>query len=437
MYKINVFTAKRSLSWVQQLEKIKPAFCKFHYYAYNDNAHLHELLEKHLDGGDGALFSGQIPYFFAKSYFQEVTVPMHYFDISERDFYRTVTELFYEKKIAMNRIAIDFCYEENGYLGIHEWSIGEKPFLFSQTMSEFASSDIIDKAAEWHIQLHNENKVELSFTRIAEIRERLALQNIPFIAFYPSLYAMQLTLDHFVKQLQIRQLNQNKVVVVHILIPIDKSNLDDLEYRQIALYKAILDFKQLYASSFIVHREASFLAIITTYQQFLSTTDQYTHCQLVDFLNDKLSFPVKIGWGIGDSLIESQEFAKKAATLCSSKETQGYIIENTREIGPLLYATKLQFDDEKQQYLKTLSTTYDIPLLQLQKIDAMLEKLTTTIVSGELLSTHLGITVRSANRILKQLHEKNLAHELPSNTSSTRGRPKKYYQITLTNKDIN
>ena len=25
----------------------------------------------------------------------------------------------------MNRIAIDFCYEENGYLGIHEWSIGK------------------------------------------------------------------------------------------------------------------------------------------------------------------------------------------------------------------------------------------------------------------------------------------------------------------------
>ncbi len=71
------------------------------------------------------------------------------------------------------------------------------------------------------------------------------------------------------------------------------------------------------------------------------------------------------------------------------------------------------------------------PYYNYKKIEAMLEKLTTTIVSGELLSTHLGITVRSANRILKQLHEKNLAHELPSNTSTTRGRPKKYYQIHL------
>lgn len=428
MYTVNVFAAKLSLSWVQQLEKMKPSFCEFHYYTYTDFEELYLLLEQHLNAGDGALFSGQIPYFFAQTHFKDTAVPMLYFDISERDFYRALTELFYEKKIAMNRIAIDFCYEENGYLGIHEWSLGKKPYLFSQTMNDFASMDIIEKAAEWHIQLHKENKIDLSFTRIAEMRERLARDNLPFIAFYPSPYAMQLTLDNLVNQLQLKQ---NKVVVVHILIPIDKANIDELEYRQIALYKAILDFKQLHTNSFIVHREVSSIEIITTYKYFLTTTSNYTHCHLVDFLDDKLSFPVKIGWGVGNSLFESQEFAKKAATLCSSKETQGYIIENGREIGPLLYGTLLQFDDEKQQRLKNLSATYDIPLLQLQKIEVMLEKLTTPIISGELLSTHLGVTVRSANRILKHLHEKNLADELPSITSTTRGRPKKYYQIKL------
>jgi hypothetical protein len=428
MYTVNVFTAKLSLPWVHELEKMKPSFCEFRYYAYTDFEELYMLLEQHLTAGDGALFSGQIPYFFAQAHFQEAAVPMLYFDISERDFYRALTELFYEKKIAMNRIAIDFCYEENGYLGIHEWSMGKKPYLFSQTMNEFASVDIIDKAADWHIQLHRENKIDLSFTRIAEMRERLGKHNIPFIALYPSPYAMQLTLDNLLNQLQLKQ---NKVVVVHILIPIDKANTDELEYRQIALYKAILDFKQLYKNSFIVHREASFIEVITTYKYFLTTTNNYTHCHLVDFLDDKLSFPVKIGWGVGNSLFESQTFAKKAAALCSSKETQGYIIENGREIGPLLYGTLLQFDDEKQQHLKNVSARYDIPLLQLQKIEIMLEKLTAPIVSGEMLSTHLGITVRSANRILKLLHEKNLADELPSTTSATRGRPKKYYQIKL------
>lgn len=72
----------------------------------------------------------------------------------------------------------------------------------------------------------------------------------------------------------------------------------------------------------------------------------------------------------------------------------------------MLNGTLLQFDNEKQQLLQKLSVTHDIPLLQLQKIEAVIERLATTIVNGELLSKHLGITVRSANRILKQLHEK-------------------------------
>jgi len=99
MYKINVFTAKRSLSWVQQLEKIKPSFCEFHYYAYTDFEHLKELLEKYLEGGDGALFSGQIPYFYAQKHFQEATVPMHYFDISERDFTVPLRSFFMRKRL--------------------------------------------------------------------------------------------------------------------------------------------------------------------------------------------------------------------------------------------------------------------------------------------------------------------------------------------------
>lgn len=75
MYKINVFTAKLSLSWVTQLEKIKPSFCHFHYHSYTDFEHLNALLKQHLLAGDGALFSGQIPYFFRKHIFQTQLSP--------------------------------------------------------------------------------------------------------------------------------------------------------------------------------------------------------------------------------------------------------------------------------------------------------------------------------------------------------------------------
>lgn len=71
MYTVNVFTAELSLPWVQRLEEMKPSLCEFHYYAYTDFEELYMLLEEHLTAGDGALFSGQIPYFFAQTHFQK------------------------------------------------------------------------------------------------------------------------------------------------------------------------------------------------------------------------------------------------------------------------------------------------------------------------------------------------------------------------------
>lgn len=431
MYKVNVFSAKLSFEWIQQLEKIKPPSCHFYYHYYTNTTELNTILEKHLHDGDAALFSGQIPYFFAQANFRHINLPMMYFDISERDFYRVLTEVFYEKKINIHKIAIDFCYEENGYLGIDEWSKGKKPILFSQTMNDYAHHHIIEHAANWHIALHQNNKVELSLTRIAEMREILAANNIPFIALNPSLHAMQLTVDELLNKLQLKTLQQNKAVVIQVLVPIDKANIAALEYRQIALYKAVLDFKQLYANDFIIQKEASHITIITTYKHFIETTANYTHCQFVNFLNEHLSFPVKVGWGVGQSLLDSQQLAKEAAIHCSSKETQGYIFKDSQQIGPLLPGITLQYNSEKQQRLLELSSTYDISLAQLQKIEAMLEKLETPIVNGELISTHLNITTRSANRILKQLQEKGLAKELASTTLPTRGRPKKYYEVLL------
>lgn len=75
MYKINVFTAKRSLSWVQQLEKIKPSFCEFHYYAYTDFEHLNELLEKYLEGEMGRFLAGKFPISMRKSIFKKQRYP--------------------------------------------------------------------------------------------------------------------------------------------------------------------------------------------------------------------------------------------------------------------------------------------------------------------------------------------------------------------------
>lgn len=433
MYKINVFAAKLSLSWIHYLNEMKPANCVFFYYTYDSFEDLKTTLQQHLSEGDGALFSGQIPYFFAQTQFDTEAIPMAYFDISERDFYRVLTELFYREKISLSELAIDFCYEENDYLGIHEWSMGEGPHLFSQTVNSYATQKIVEHVITWHEQLHKQKKVKLSLTRVAEVPEELEKQGIPYVFVHPSKHAIKTTLKKFMNRLELERLRQNQLVVAHIDIPVDKMNVVALEYRQIALYKSILDLKEQ-EQTILVHREASSIVLLTTYATFMELTHDKERCELVAYLDETLSFPVKVGWGIGQDVRESRLFAQRAAQLCSSKETQGFIMEQQAQRGPLLPGVVIPFEQSYQSHLQQLSETYDVPLVQLQKIDAVVRQLNTPILNGELLSEKLNMTVRSANRILQHLQEKQLAKQLPAKASTSRGRPKKFYEIQFPEK---
>lgn len=428
MYKINIFTAELSLPWIKELDAIKTMNCELSYFTYQTFVDLKETLDQHLHDCDGALFSGQIPYFFAQTQFKNIQVPIAYFDISERDFYRVLTELFYKQTIALSELAIDFCYEENDYLGIHEWSVDEAPYLFSQTINSYSTQKIINQVVNWHEELHVQKKVKLSLTRVADITAILKARNIPYLFVHPSKYAIVTTFKKFMNHLELQRFKRNQLVVAHISIPVDKMNVDALEYRQIALYKSILDLKER-DTSILVHREASSIVLLTTYESFLEITQHKSECYLVAYLEKCLSFPVKIGWGIGQDVWESRKFAQQAAQVCSSKETQGFIVERDGEKGPLLPGVAIQFDQTRQIYLKKLSEQYDFPLRQLQKIDAVVQTLPKPILNGDLLSEKLNITVRSANRILQQLHNNQLAHELPTVVSNSRGRPKKFYEI--------
>lgn len=428
MYKINVFTAELSLSWIKELDAIKPNNYELVYFTYKHFDDLKMLLDTHLSEGDGALFSGQIPYFFAQTQFKQLKIPIAYFDISERDFYRVLTELFYKHQISLSELAIDFCYEENDYLGIHEWSADEAPYLFSQTINSYSTQKIIDQLAQWHKQLHARQDVKLSLTRVAEIPAMLEVDQIPYLLVHPSKHAIKTTFKKFMYQLELQRFRRNQLVVAHIHIPVDKMNVDALEYRQIALYKAILDLKEQ-DETILVHREAASIVLLTTYEAFMKRTHDKTKCELVGYLHKTLSFPVKVGWGVGEDVLKSREFAQRAAQLCSSKETQGWIIEQHHKQGPLLPDVVITFDEQEQDFLRELSEQYAFPLIQLQKIDAVVKELKNPILNGDLLSEKLNITVRSANRILQHLQEKGLAAELPTITTSSRGRPKKFYEI--------
>ncbi|GGA33307.1 hypothetical protein [Psychrobacillus lasiicapitis] len=432
MPRIRIFTTKNSLKWVKNVELLSIEPCNFEFTVYDSLAHLQEIFLEKIQQVDGILFSGQIPYFFIQQHFPNVPIPMLHFDVTQADFYRALSEYIYKHKdFQMKRCLVDFLYEENNYLGVYEWAEkDDTPYLFDLSMQAYADMDVYNKLRDFHIEMWKQNKVDVSMTRLGNLPEMLEPHGIKPILVVPSEQSMIKIIEALLKEIQLLQLIENQVVIGHLEMAINRDNMADLEYRQMSLHKAILDFSKNNHMSFIIHRNVFYYEIITNYSDFKLITNEMQNCQLASFLTQELKFPVHIGWGIGNSIQEAQLNAEKASQICATSETQSYILSKEETlIGPLGDKDWIRIDTQYDLGIEKLSLKLNTSPLQIQKVMAVMDKLQSNMIASEDLSSHLGITTRAANRILKKLEEHGAATVSTQLQKKLRGRPKKVYEI--------
>ncbi|MEK4523050.1 HTH domain-containing protein [Psychrobacillus sp. FSL W7-1493] len=434
MPRILILTTENSLEWVKQVETLPVEPCEYSFVVYQSLEHLKDIFLEQIRLVDGVLFSGQIPHFFVQQHFPDIDIPMLHFDVTQTDFYRSLSEYMYTNRdFQMKRCLIDFLYEENNYLGVKEWTEKEDfPYIFDATMQSYADHQVYEKMTNYHVKLWKEGKIDVSMTRLSRLPDILKPYGVNLILVVPSQRSMVEKVNELLKEIQILQLIENQVVIAHLELSITRENFRDLEYKQMSLYKAILDFSRRNNMKFIIHQNTFFYEIITNYSDFKLITNDMASCKLVSYLSTELPFIVKIGWGIGNSIQAAQLNAEKAAHLCTTIETQSYIL--TKEamlIGPLGNEEHIQVDTQYDSAMEKLSAKLNTTSLQLKKIIAVMSKLQTNILSAEDLSVHLGITERAANRILKKLEEKGAAKVTTQQQKKLRGRPKKVYQLYL------
>lgn len=432
MPRIRILSTKNSLKWIKKVELLSIEPCNFEFTIYDSLAHLKEIFIENIHQVDGILFSGQIPYFYIQQHFSDIHIPMLHFDVTQEDFYRTLSEYIYKHKdFQMNRCLVDFLYEENNYLGIYDWvEKDDTPYIFDLSMQAYADMDVYNKMRDFHVEMWKQNKVDVSMTRLGNLQEMLEPYGIKPVLVVPSERSMVMIIEALLKEIQILQLIENQVVIGHLEMSINRDNVTDLEYRQMSLHKAILDFSKNNQMSFIIHRNVFYYEIITNYSDFKLITNEMQSCQLASFLTQELQFPIHIGWGIGNSIQEAQLNAEKASQVCTPSETQAYILTKEEKlIGPLGDKDWIKVDTQYDLEIEKLSLKLNTSPLQIQKIIAVMDKLQSNTLASEDLSIHLGITPRAANRILKKLEEHGAATVSTQLQKKLRGRPKKVYEI--------
>ena len=362
------------------------------------------------------------------SEYSESESPIYYLDYPENEFYKKLFEISnYNKKLDFSRVIIDFINSSNNYYGLHD-VLKSKEFPYTCENLSFAHQ--FNEIIETHISLWKKGLTDLSITHIGSITNKLEKEGIPTIFMYPSQYSIVNQLTHIITDVQLFYLKENQPCFGSIMI--DKAdNSTDIEMKEIMLHKALLEYNKE-NPSLIIQKNPN-LEIIISYGDLKEITKNFSCCFLQQYLQKTLKFKVNIGWGIGKDLHQAKLNAVNANKEAAHNFPGNSIIitASNEVIGPLgLEICHSYFNTTNTQFEK-LSNILGITTLQINKIISILDKQHSNELAADDLAYHLGVTSRTANRILNKLEEKGAADVKFTKQEKLRGRPKKIYAVDL------
>ncbi|MCZ8512519.1 HTH domain-containing protein [Paenibacillus filicis] len=392
------------------------------------------LYTEHCHRVDGMIMT-ELSYRYLELQWGGFPVPTYAYHIHEDDFYKILFQISLKRpNLDFSRVFIDFIYDENGYLGLKE-VLGPASFPQTKQLPEIRE-DFYDTALEHHVSLWRRGAIDYSITRVGNIVPQLEELGIPHLYLFPSQKSLVQQFEHIATEIEVLKLADNQIAVGHLSIHgLDKEppGINDLELKLMLLHKALLEFTVEAKVPFIIQKAGNSFELISSAKDLRAITDGFTRCSLTAFLHGSVPFTVDIGWGTGDTMYKARTNAQSASRQSSASTMHGtFVIQmNGQVIGPLGEESCLDYRNEVSPQLQLLHETTGISTLQLQKIVAVLAKTERSEITAEELAYHLGVTIRSANRILNQLEEKGVAEVTYVKQEKLRGRPKKIYRIQL------
>ncbi len=428
MIKIGVIVAHNSINMIKEVEPLLRDQCELTLIPYRQIKEMKTLYEQHHIFYDGILFGGLLAKKIIEQEVAEFPTPIFCLDITTGDFYKQIFSILNRyRDLDFSRVFIDFLNEDLNAFEVSDiLKETEMPYV---TKLEF-SEQIYEKVFQQHVDLWESGKIDLSLTRISNIVPRLKEAGIPSVFVFPSPASILEQTQQFINELQIYNFQENQLAIGMVTIK-DKDDLSDLDFKQILLHKALLEFNKKTNALSIIQKKITGFELITSLADLKSVTNDFTSCSVIHYLNETLPFQVDLGWGVGTTLYQTKKAAQTANQEASANETPcAYVIfDNDEVIGPLGEDHCIRYTNIVDPEVEQLAETLGISSLNIQKIIAAMSKMRTDQLTADDVAYHLGHTLRQANRILNKLEQKGAATTTFRKQEKLRGRPKKVYKI--------
>lgn len=429
--RLGLFGAEDSLEILESVILTFPEFnCVSISYWHDDE--IIEKLNRHREDVDMWLFSGQIPYGYAKKRF-ESDQPMFYVPSTGSSLYRVLLHIAYQRNIPFDRLSFDTFHPSELKQVFTESEIGLQSNYLKHYEEEISTEEVV----QYHYQLWKEGKTLAAVTCLKNAQHALIEKGVPSFRVLPAHSAIISTLALIRQTHETLHFKDSQIAVQMIefdsfsRLTKDTFLTDDLHKIEIKMTEKLLDYAKKVDGSLKSAGPGRYI-IFTTRGLLEEITKEFTVIPDHDVLRLVGEDAGTCGIGIGQTAYEAERNAGIA--LLHAREHRGeswmVVFDDKTIVGPLGQPTQIHYGGASKQ-LQSISAQTSLSVATLSKLQAILRKKGEAEMSAHDLAQYMNLTPRSARRILTGLEENGLAKVVAEETLHPRGRPRRIYQIKL------
>lgn len=402
--------------------------------SYQNETEALSLVESYKDKVDVLVFTGPVPYFLAKNKISK-EVRSIYVRYTGAALYRT---LFYILHLSggnigvLLRLSIDTIPKVAVEETYTELGLNAEEVLVYEGDMPFKASELV----KFHTECYNSGQSSAAVSCLTSAYEQLVEMGIPAYRIRPTRADMREALR--LARMEVSAIHQQKAQIAVGIIKIEtfpekeQFNHHSIQRLFLDVYQFLLDYGEKSGVSVTFPGRDEFI-FYGTRGAIQKITFGFQQAPLVGEIYDRFGIVSSLGIGIGRSVPEAEEFARMALEQCKLKQGSCYVIFDDGEVkGPLNVPNSLQYTLRSiDPQLILLAETAGISISTLTRLQAVVEKYGRPTITANEVANSLGITLRSARRLLNTMVSANLANVIGEEQPVGRGRPRQVYQLRV------
>ena len=389
--------------------------------AYRDEQEAADKVVRLGSGVDVCLFASPVPYDFARKA-GVLTMPATYVPLNGAALQGALLRASLDERFDPSRVSIDVLGRAEVEEAYSEISLGTEQVHLRE---EAAGPGTL---AAFHERLWRRGATTVAMTCVHATAERMEMAGVPTLRVRPTGAAIRSSLQTAALLGAHHRLEESQLVVVLVDVPTLRETPRRVTPRywrdelKLALHRVLLQEAHRMNASVWSLDDHSYL-VNATRGSVTASTEGFRTPPFVERVREELGLAIEVGIGMGRTAHEAENHARAAlARSQSSQRAQGFALDRDgRALVPAPRTPPRTPPQPKPKGLEILARLAD-------KLGDQEQPL---IVDAENAGKMLGVTPRTARRLLRTLVEEGLAWPLPPNRTPQPGRPRQLYRLIV------